>query len=192
MNQTPLHTAAKRGDGDTILYMTSLVGVQPDVLSKDNHSALSLAAGSGKIDLNAFLILFNHHSSPFYKAVGKNGDNILHVACRGGSFPLIKQVFVFRKHYANVKNFSQRLPVHEACVSGCKEAVELLVSEFPTTIAAMDIEGNTPLIVSSIHGHLPIVQFLLKNGVEVAVGDQFEPPIYPALKKYVMSFVVLD
>jgi CDK inhibitor PHO81 len=63
-----------------------------------------------------------------------------------------------------------RSPLHESCISGRLELVEICLSKGVSAIA-QDTYGRAPLHYAAMHGHIEICKLLLQQGVDATVVD---------------------
>ena len=96
----------------------------------------------------------------------------------------------------NVVNDDMNTPLHLACGSGDLETVSLLYNH-GVGVELANIFGETPLIISALHGHGEIVDYLILNGVDILAQDlERETALHKAVfrqhKNVVLSLLEAD
>lgn len=61
--------------------------------------------------------------------------------------------------------------IHQAAQQGDLERVKALIKENHALLEVRNSENLTPLILSSIHGHKEVVEFLIGKGADIHAGD---------------------
>ncbi|XP_071085033.1 serine/threonine-protein phosphatase 6 regulatory ankyrin repeat subunit A-like [Haliotis cracherodii] len=93
-----------------------------------------------------------------------NGDNILHVACSGSSFAIVKRLVSNDEISLEKKDILGRTPLMKAASTGNEKVFDLLVKE-GCNLSAMDYEGNNMLHSACSGGSVHIVRYLLQQKV---------------------------
>ena len=77
------------------------------------------------------------------------------------------------KIYLGVKGKNEgNTPLLIAAWDGCLKCIEFILSTDEVSINSMDNNGFTALIKASIRGHFNIVEYLLKNNVDIKIRDK--------------------
>ena len=91
--------------------------------------------------------------------VDNNGDTLLHLACRGHSYTIVKHV-AYHQRNVNARNDKSQTPFHVACAVGHPTVISALRSYLPD-LTLQDGELRNPLIVAILWGHQDKAMLLL-------------------------------
>ena len=183
----PFLYALKRVCNRMVRYFLS-VGYDPTILHADGNSSLHeamrsldpviLRAVSKKFSVNlknkdghspvALAILFNNdvaldilwRRNADTDIVDNNGDTLLHLACRGHSYTIVKHV-AYHQRNVNVRNDKSQTPLHVACAVGHPTVISALRSYLPD-LTLQDGELRNPLMVAILWGHQDKAMLLLE------------------------------
>ncbi len=133
---TPLHAAARRGDGAIVALMLQATGT--DVKDSSGNRPVSYAAYYGK--LRAFHLLWDDE---VVEATNAGGQSLLHHAAHGGDLEIIESLLQ-RGLEVNRADDSGRTPLHYAIMKTHLRAVRLLL-DHGAAISGADQEGSTPV-----------------------------------------------
>eukprot|EP00794_Sanderia_malayensis_P018553 gene18553-20416_t len=104
--------------------------------------------------------------------VGK--EDILHFAITENDVELIKDILMERSVDVNYLRPPGLAPLHQACMTGCLEIVELLVRN-GANIFLRDYREFTPLQLANFTGQYEIAEYLLRMGSPVLdIKDGFQ------------------
>ncbi|HBL98179.1 TPA: hypothetical protein DDZ86_00880 [Candidatus Dependentiae bacterium] len=177
---TPLHCACRWHNLQAALFLIEVwpyyglydknnVGMMPfDYLSSEERSWLliSLLMHKNKNSkVQEDLVKMGIDS----KAVDKDGNSLLHWACRNGSADLVK-LLITNGVLVDVKGWHNSTPLHWACFHGSLENVKVLVEQ-GATVNTMTEDGQTPLHWACHRDCNDIVKLLLAKGADINIKD---------------------
>ncbi|XP_046341394.2 ankyrin-1-like [Haliotis rufescens] len=102
--------------------------------------------------------------------VSEKGDNILHLACRGGNVEVVKYILSQDMVRINRRGSKKRTPVMVAAVNRHKEVVELLVNE-GADLSRVSHNGENILYCACWGGDVEVVKYVLSQGI-VAINSK--------------------
>lgn len=165
VNQTPpLHLAAA-SDNEMVLRNLILAGARINEKDATQKTALHIASERGKIELVSALLT----NGAAFDAIDNDGNNALHIAVREGHLGVVRSLLTESGINAEHTNNKGRNPMHELCRFGKDQQAaticELFFESMPEyPINAVDLQGNTPLLLSYMRGQAPLCKVLIKNG----------------------------
>ncbi|XP_048246285.1 uncharacterized protein LOC124127331 isoform X2 [Haliotis rufescens] len=153
-----------------------------DASRKGNMAAVKLILGAGRADVNCrggggrtpvmaaalgghrdvVELLVNEGAD--VSLVDKDGNNILHQACRGGDVETVKFVLSLHVVDINSRGWRSRTPVVSAALRRHRDVVEFLVSE-GADVSLVDEYGDNILHLACMRGNLETVKFALSLNV---------------------------
>ncbi|CAJ1099200.1 E3 ubiquitin-protein ligase MIB2-like isoform X2 [Octopus vulgaris] len=169
-NNTPLHWACSWGFKDIV---EQLLLFDADVNRKDiyHYTPLHWACDSGHLEVVQQLLWSSKCCSKTsltkadVNAVDSDAVTALHVACGLGYENIIKELQI-PELKVNAKDIKYgNTPLHWACRSGTKEAVQQLLKSNPD-VNLRNIEGNTPLHLAVLKQHYDVVALMLAQAVD--------------------------
>nr|POE55505.1 ankyrin repeat-containing protein [Quercus suber] len=112
-------------------------------------------------------LLLENGNSPAYEK-NKEGLSALHIAAKKGNVNVMKELITTCPDIYEFLDPKGQTALHVAAESGEKEAVEFFLKrpEFESLINEQDKEGNTPMHLAAINGHIEIA-YLLRRGTGV-------------------------
>ncbi|XP_071094922.1 putative ankyrin repeat protein RF_0381 [Haliotis cracherodii] len=155
-----LHFSCRGGNVDIVKYVLKQNVV--DINSRDNEgmTPVLLAAFWGERD--AFDLLIGRGADT--KVVNINGDNILHLSCKGGNLEIVK--YVLKQDIVDIESRDNEgmTPVLLAAFLGERDAFDLLIGRGADT-SRVDDHGDNILHLSCRGGNVDIVKYVLKQNI---------------------------
>ncbi|XP_022830141.1 tonsoku-like protein [Spodoptera litura] len=108
------------------------------------------------------------------------GETQLHVASISGNKLLVERL-IAQGHPVNIRDNAGWLPLHEACIHGHIEVVNILINNGANVNdrGGSNCDGITPLYDAASNGHLDVVQLLLEKGAIPTLKTDFgETPLH--------------
>jgi len=164
-DQTPLHTAAFRGDVEGVKQQLLERGADPNAKDNAGKTPLYLAAFRGHVEI--VKLLLERGADP--NAKNNDGWTPLHKATNEGHVEVVK-LLLERGADPNAKDNAGWTPLHDAAHGGHVEVVKLLL-ERGADPNAKDNSGRTPLHDAAHGGHVEIVKLLLERGADPWIAD---------------------
>lgn len=96
----------------------------------------------------------------------QNHDTVLHRVARTGNTRIAKQLLSAGANI-DAQNGHQETPLHVACMNEQADIVTLFVETYHAHPNAPKEGGITPLMLAAHHGHIEIINTLLKAGAEL-------------------------
>ncbi|XP_067653123.1 fibronectin type 3 and ankyrin repeat domains protein 1-like [Haliotis asinina] len=118
-----LHLACRGGDLETVKLILSLDLVDINSRGRNSRTPVLEAAWTGHRDVVEFLV----GRGADVPLVDKWGDNVLHLACRGGDLETVKLIMSKNVVDINSRGEKCRTPVMLAARNGGRDVVEFLV-----------------------------------------------------------------
>ncbi|XP_067653191.1 ankyrin-1-like [Haliotis asinina] len=109
----------------------------------------------------------------------EDGDNILHVACRGGNAKIVNYILMQNIVHINSKGDGGMTPVLIAAFHGKKEAFDILVKR-GADLSVTDVGGDNILHVASRGGNAKIVNYILMQNI-VHINSKGDGGMTPVL-----------
>lgn len=165
-NSTPLETAISRG------YETAaicLVEKGADIKFKNENGLTPLhkAAQYGLTDLMSVLI----SKKADCDAATKYGSTPLFFAAERGTLPAV-ELLIKAGANLNARDSSNTTPLMNAVFSDRFEIADYLITKYPSTLSALNInEKNKLLLVSAEKGNARIIEKLIKNGTDINAAE---------------------
>jgi ankyrin repeat protein len=134
--QTPLHTAALKGQLKIIKYLITEVNCDPSIVIPDEHHGRTTKCG---------------------------GRIALHYAAQKGHLHVMK--FLIEDQHCDPSHYDckKTTPLHLTAQFGHKTAVEYLTLEQHCDPLCTDIMNDTPLHNAALFGHLEVVKFMIET-----------------------------
>ena len=153
----------------------------PNAAKPGNSSAEQDSLDRALIALSRTKIMQNQFSMiPFLQDLISNGVNLdaqdedgltaMHWASREGHLFIVK-FLCERGADMNLKSNEGQSALHEAIIKGHTSVVKYLLKNKATDIEQYGSFGETPLMWAARHGHLTILEALLKSGADVSAKD---------------------
>jgi hypothetical protein len=139
------------------------------IIPTTEYNLLHLVVRRG--DLSSVQLLLHHHANASYPDL-KQGNISLHFACMKGDAK-IAILLLDANASPNYQNLFGKSSLHYCCEVGEEECVRVLLREkrVPINLNLRDQNGNTPLHLACIDGHLMNVQQLLIAGCDVTIRN---------------------
>ncbi|XP_046562935.1 ankyrin repeat domain-containing protein 17-like isoform X1 [Haliotis rubra] len=152
-----LHLACLGGNEAIVQYLL-LQDVDLNRKGRHGRTQVMLAAWKGHVQVYFLLAKQGCHLT----GEDAYGDNILHLACRGGRPDIVEHLI--SRGYGNTESRGQygRTPVMMAAGKGCKQVVDLLIDN-RCDLTAVDSNGNTVLHLACLSGKAWFVKYLLSK-----------------------------
>ena len=152
---TPLHVAARTGNGDIVDYLIRKKGCDPTLTNKQGELPLHLATTSGDERVMRLVGKCNVNAQTV------SGDTALHLACRTCRKTHIVHFLIRKlKCNPNIQNSEGESPLHIACSTEYLPIVKALMNSDPNLKTK---SGDTPLHVACNQGNEKIVKFLVQD-----------------------------
>ncbi|HEY4254802.1 MAG TPA: ankyrin repeat domain-containing protein, partial [Chlamydiales bacterium] len=163
---TPLIDAAGTGN---LKNLEALLQEGANLDARDNKgwTALHVAVCYNKTEIIRFLLAQN---KDLLKAQDNMGNTPFFCAALFGRRDICEIFLEKESAIKFVVNKSKQNPLHAASVNNHEEIIKCLSSN-ETLLHAVDAEGNTPLFLAAIVGHLPACEILIKAGAKTNVLD---------------------
>ena len=167
LNYTPLSEAAYQGNHDVALCLLREFGCDPHIRSDSGKSLLHDACWGGSVRLVRILI---QEFEAVVNARDDNGFTPLHLAALNGKGEVALCLINEFSGDIKTKGYLGKSLLHCACDGGSVRLVEYLILSL--SVLSTDDEGNTPLHISSGHGHAECVQTLLSSNAPVLIRNR--------------------
>jgi len=118
-------------------------------------------------------------------SAAKNSDGWipLHTACSENRLDAVKTLVAKDKGLVNVLNNDKETPLFQACQSGSKDIVQLLIDN-GANVKQKSFNQSTPLHKACLVGAYDVAEALLKGGADVnVVMDLLGTPLHRAIEK---------
>ena len=157
-----LHFIAENGNYELVIFFIDN-GNNILLKTSDGLNCLHIAASDGHLDLCKTLI--NKHNFDV-NITNNEGWTVLHYSARSGSFELTKLFIDTETDISlTIKDGSNCL--HTVAVKGNSNLIETLVNKYKFDVNAANNEGCTALHCSAQNGSYELINFFIKNGVDV-------------------------
>ncbi|XP_047026936.1 tonsoku-like protein [Helicoverpa zea] len=119
------------------------------------------------------------------------GETQLHVASISGNKLLVERL-IAQGHPVNIRDNAGWLPLHEACIHGHVEIVNILINSGANVNdrGGSNCDGITPLYDAASNGHLDVVQLLLEKGAIPSLKTDFGETPLRVLQKWRTSTIL--
>ena len=156
---TALHFTAENGNYELVIFFIDN-GNNILLKTSDGLNCLHIAASNGHLDLCKTLI--NKHNFDV-NITNNEGWTVLHYSARSGSFELTK-IFIDTETDISLKIKDGSNCLHTVVVKGKSNLIETLVNKYKFDV---NDEGCTALHCSAQNGSYELINFFIKNGVDV-------------------------
>ncbi|XP_071085584.1 ankyrin repeat domain-containing protein 50-like [Haliotis cracherodii] len=148
--------------GDTGMMNDAITKTSIDINSSDIYgwTAVMVAAACGYKDMVD--LLFEKESDLSH--IDKMGNNILHVACRGGHVKIVEHILSQEDIDVNCRGQYGGTPLMISAFDGHRELFDLLVTKGADATLVCN-KGNTILHVACIGGHVEMVKHIMSQGI---------------------------
>ncbi|XP_067653126.1 ankyrin-3-like [Haliotis asinina] len=153
-----LHLSCTGGHVDAAKCVLNQTSV--DINSKDceEMTPVMLAASHGKSEVFDMLMKKGADLS----VIDKNGENILHCACRGGNVEIVNYILMQNIVDINSKEYKEKTPVMLAASHGKNEVFDILMKK-GADLSVTDENGDNILHWACRGGNVKIVNYVLKR-----------------------------
>ena len=143
-DETPLHAAARSGNGDAVRILLNAVGPEAaTALGDENWTPLHLAAEQGHLDVMEQLLEAVPEAA---MASTSRGFLPLHLAASEGHTAVVQRLLQAAPAAAfAISGADESKPLHLAAAFSHAAVVQLLLEAAPAAAMARDIGGSTPL-----------------------------------------------
>ncbi|XP_067650391.1 ankyrin repeat domain-containing protein 50-like [Haliotis asinina] len=154
-----LHKACRKGDLGRVKHILFQGSV--DVNSrgeKHRKTPLMVAAQEGHVKLVHFFV----RKGADVSLVDENGDNVLHMACRGGLMAIVKYIVKHTTVDINSKGMRGSTPLLQTVYCGYMDVFIFLVSK-EANVSHVDDDGENILHLACRGGHEYMVRYVLEE-----------------------------
>ncbi|XP_067650397.1 ankyrin repeat domain-containing protein 17-like [Haliotis asinina] len=154
-----LHKACRKGDLGRVKHILFQGSV--DVNSrgeKHRKTPLMVAAQEGHVKIVHFLV----RKGADVSLVDENGDNVLHMACRGGLMAIVKYIVKHNTVDINSKGMRGSTPLLQTVYCGYMDVFIFLVSK-EANVSHVDDDGENILHLACRGGHEYMVRYVLEE-----------------------------
>ncbi|XP_067653128.1 serine/threonine-protein phosphatase 6 regulatory ankyrin repeat subunit A-like [Haliotis asinina] len=173
-SRNSLHLSCTGGHVDAAKYVLNQTSV--DINSKDceEMTPVMLAASHGKSEVFDMLIKKGADLS----VIDKNGDNILHWACRGGNVKIVNYILMQNIVDINSKGYKEKTPVMLAASHGKSEVFDMMMKK-GADLSVIDKNGDNILHWACRGGNVKIVNYILiQNTLDInSKGYEDKTPV---------------
>ncbi|XP_067660340.1 putative ankyrin repeat protein RF_0381 [Haliotis asinina] len=175
-----LHLACKGGHLEVVKYIVSQNKVDINSRGWLRKTPVMVAAEMGEKKVVEFLV---EHGGDL-SLVHDGGNNILHLACKGGHLVVVKYIVSQNKVDINSRGWKRKTPMMVAAEMGKKDVVEFLVEHGADLLLVNDSDSNI-LHLACKGGHLEVVKYIVsQNKVDInSRGWRKNTPVMLAAKK---------
>ena len=164
---SPLHIAVRCNNFDAV---SLLLNFEADVNARSGLHLAPIHLIENDKGTNILKLLLDKSAN--IEATTKDGTRLVHIAASNGT----EAIKLFREAVSRGANlyatrFNGDTPAHCAASSGCEKALRILKSESVDYLQCRNVEGYTPLMSATQHGHTEVMAFLLENGASLSVTD---------------------
>ena len=157
--------AAKFDDASEVKTLLKQ-GVNPNTTDANGNPMLFLAV---KNKSNAVIDVLLADKRTDVDLSTKNGETPLMIASIQGDLPLVKSLILQKN--ALVDHIGWK-PLHYASATGQLEVAQFLVSK-GATVDSRSLNGTTPLMMAVQSGNEQLVKYLLDNGADLQLKNDF-------------------
>ncbi|XP_067675639.1 uncharacterized protein [Haliotis asinina] len=176
-----MHIAAANGFTRVVELLLDRVGTPIDVKGGNDMTALMYSCYLGHSDLTEWLI----HRGADPELLDEEGDNCLHLTCRGGSVDIAKSLIAVDMDI-NKRGEHGRTPLMYASYNGHEEIVKLLLEKgaLPNLDVSSIDEKDNCLHLACVKGELRIVKVILDQAkVDIeSRGERARTPLMYACR----------
>ncbi|CAK1543165.1 unnamed protein product [Leptosia nina] len=172
---------AETHEGHTALYLAcshqssiplikALLDHVPDIAnygSTESVTPMHVCCGQGRVDVLQLLIDYN----AMINVQDFDGDTPLHDAALSTRHEAVS-LLLHAGADPEIRNEVDYTPFHLACYKGCLQTVQNIFP-FTTNINQVTVNGDSPLILAAQGCNAEIVTFLLKNGADPHIKNQY-------------------
>ncbi|XP_046555766.1 ankyrin repeat domain-containing protein 50-like [Haliotis rubra] len=151
-----LHVACFGGDSTMVNHILSNNFF--DINSKGEYGRTPLLAAAGKGHRDVLDLLLQ--TGCLATSVDDNGHNMLHVACLGAEVDMVKHVLSKNIVEKNSRDRYGRSPVMLAAMTGCRQAVDVLLEQ-SADVNLVDDSGNNILQAACLSNEADMVKYLI-------------------------------
>ncbi|XP_067676346.1 serine/threonine-protein phosphatase 6 regulatory ankyrin repeat subunit A-like [Haliotis asinina] len=151
-----LHAACLFGDVEVVKYVISRDCVDINGRVRCGRTPVMLAAVNGHKEIMELLVAKGANVT----LTDKNGNTILHRACRGGDIEVVKYIVSKKMVDINTGKRKNQTSLMLACLWGHKAVVELLVQQ-GANHSLTDKRGDNILHYACQGGHVEVVTFII-------------------------------
>ncbi|MDP2437793.1 MAG: ankyrin repeat domain-containing protein, partial [archaeon] len=163
---TPLYMAAQNGHLEIAKRLIE-AGANTQVLFKESHSLLYVAAEHGRTKMIRYLLGAPGNADP--NRASQDGSTPLYAAVKS-RHPKVVRILIEAGADINHLNASGLSPIFVAAERGFTELVKLLLEKGASGFDVPNVvDGATPLYVAVLNGHLEVVELLVKAGASLTV-----------------------
>ncbi|XP_067653192.1 ankyrin-3-like [Haliotis asinina] len=155
-----LHVACRGGNAKIVNYILMQNIVHINSKGDEDMTPVLIAAYHGNNE--AFDILVKRGAD--LSVTDEDGDNILHVACRGGNAKIVNYILMQNIVHINSKGDEDMTPVLIAAYHGNNEAFDVLVKR-GADLTVIDEDGDNILHVACRGGNAKIVNYILMQNI---------------------------
>ena len=186
--ETPLHNGCKEGNAVTLTE--TLISHGADIRCEDElgRTPIHFASLAGKASVVECLHFFGANVN----CCDKRQQTPLHYACISGHVNTMRSLLKLNGDI-NYRDNDFRIPLHYASKAGATKAVITLLRHSGRSCPhkdVCDVNGQTPLHIASMEGHLSTITALLKLDADVDCRDRRQrTPLHYASKAGMDSLV---
>jgi len=141
-----------------------------------------------KKDIEKLKQLFKTESIKDINMVDKNGDTLLHWACKEKKWDIAK-LLISKNINIDTKNDDGYTPFHFACLYSGSEVARLLIYKGADINTARN-DGFSALHHACWNNNIEMAKFLIKSGASVNITDNtFKTPLYYACSKGFLDMI---
>ncbi|XP_020519516.1 ankyrin repeat domain-containing protein 1-like isoform X5 [Amborella trichopoda] len=107
----------------------------------------------------------------------EGGYTALHLTCMLGFLPCVQLLLERGANLEVASGLLRMFPLHSACKGGSTEVVEFLINTVPYSevvkriLNTGDKDGDTPLHLAALGGHLELVPLLVREGASLTAAN---------------------
>ncbi|XP_046558381.1 putative ankyrin repeat protein RF_0381 [Haliotis rubra] len=157
---TNIHTNCRQGSIEGVRYLLSEGLADVNTRGKNGRTPVMVAACDGNRSLCQLLV----RKGADLLHVDDDGNNVLHAACLGGDFEMVRYVLKIAIVDINSSGMNGRTPVMLAARKGFKNIFDLLVNTGCDLTQVSD-DGDNILHHACLGGYLDIVRYILHEHI---------------------------
>lgn len=159
---TPLMLASEENHVEIARFLLSQ-GAERDFINSEGMTALHAACFAGALETVQLLVTPDN-----INLMPEFGETPLMYACKQ-NHPEIMVYLLSHGAQAEIANADGQTALHNACFSGCLEAVKALVTK--DNINQANKSGMTPLKIACANHHLEVASYLIEQGAHLQTND---------------------